>query len=70
MAKIMTKHAIITDFEYINAQGHKNAGKTNILDVYYLMLYYLILCIVKKMSVLKKMKLNNIVLLTCFFERI
>lgn len=38
MAKIMTKHAIITDFEYINAQGHKNAGKTNILDVYYLML--------------------------------
>jgi hypothetical protein len=33
MAKIMTKDAIITDFEYINAQGHKNAGKTNILYV-------------------------------------
>jgi hypothetical protein len=69
MAKIMTKHAIITDFEYINAQGHKNAGKTNILDVYYLMLLSYTLYSEENVS-LKKMKLNNIVLLTCFFERI
>jgi hypothetical protein len=69
MAKIMTKHAIITDFEYINAQGHKNAGKTNILDVYYLMLLSYTLYSEENVS-LKKKKLNNIVLLTCFFERI
>jgi hypothetical protein len=25
----MTKDPIITDFEYINAQGHKYLGKTN-----------------------------------------
>lgn len=60
MAKIMTKDAIITDFEYINAQGHKYVGKTNSGIILSYTLY------TEETVGLKKMKLNNIVLLTCF----